>query len=236
MGLDVYVGTLTRYYAGEWETVVQRAGRELGMEVRIERQNEVADALRDPAEIEELVIYWRDRLNAGLGDNLAEPLAWTEGLAPPYFTDKPAWDCYGALLIWAAHEEHPDTALPAVLPEEWTKHPAVARSQTQEFRSRYAHLLDSTELWLPGEFDFTFNAEDPTGSMIGMGSVPALAAELRELNDRTWRADPATLQQWRRAGSEHGGPFETSARFGFAVLASLADVAAEHQLPMKLDY
>jgi hypothetical protein len=28
----------------------------------------------------------------------------------------------------------------------------------------------------------------------------------------------------------------TSARFGFAVLASLADAAAEHQLPMKLDY
>jgi hypothetical protein len=84
------------------------------------------------------------------------------GLAPPYFTDKPAWDCYGAFLIWAAHEEHPGA------PEDWTTHPAVQRSQEQEFRSRYAQLLDNPQLWLPGGFDFTFNAEDPTGSTIGI--------------------------------------------------------------------
>jgi len=37
MGLDVYVGPLTRYYSFEWETIIQRAGREQGLEVRIAR-------------------------------------------------------------------------------------------------------------------------------------------------------------------------------------------------------
>jgi hypothetical protein len=37
MGLDVYVGSLTRYYTGDWETIVQQAGREMGLEVRVER-------------------------------------------------------------------------------------------------------------------------------------------------------------------------------------------------------
>jgi hypothetical protein len=30
MGLDIYVGSLTRYYRRDWETIVQQAGRELG--------------------------------------------------------------------------------------------------------------------------------------------------------------------------------------------------------------
>ena len=37
MGLDVYVGPLTRYYSFEWETILQQAGREQGMDVHIVR-------------------------------------------------------------------------------------------------------------------------------------------------------------------------------------------------------
>ena len=32
MALDVYVGSLTRYYAGEWENVSERTARERGRE------------------------------------------------------------------------------------------------------------------------------------------------------------------------------------------------------------
>jgi len=37
MGLDVYVGPLSRYYAGDWETIVQQAGRQQGVEVQVLR-------------------------------------------------------------------------------------------------------------------------------------------------------------------------------------------------------
>jgi hypothetical protein len=236
MGLDVYVGTLTRYYAGEWKTVVQTTARDAGMTVHVVRQSEPPDAVRDPAQLEAAVIAWRSGISAGLVDHLERPLMWREGMAPPYFTDKPAWDCYSALLIWAAHDEHSDGSLPVVAPDDWTTDPAIALSQAAGFRSRYGQLLYDTELWLPGTFGFTFRAEDPTGSTVGIGSVEALAEQLRELNERTWRADAPTLRTWRQAGAECGGPFEVSARFGFAVLESLAQSAAEHCLPMKLDY
>lgn len=236
MGLDVYVGTLTRYYAGEWETVVQQVARELGIPVQIERVNETPDAIRDPLQIEELIVVWRDRLSASLGAHLERPLVWSEGLAAPYFTDKPAWDCYAALLIWAVHADHPDIELPSVVPDEWRSHAAVARIQSKDFQTGYGQLLRDTELWLPGDFTFTFRSEDPTGAMVGIGSVTALAAQLRELNERTWRADATTLQEWRQAGAEHGAPFEASAQFGFAVLSELAERAAEYDLPIKLDY
>jgi hypothetical protein len=38
MGLNVYVGTLTRYYAGEWELVTQTAAREAGLSFEVVRK------------------------------------------------------------------------------------------------------------------------------------------------------------------------------------------------------
>jgi hypothetical protein len=37
VGLDLYVGPLTRYHLGDWLTVVQQAGRELGITVQVDR-------------------------------------------------------------------------------------------------------------------------------------------------------------------------------------------------------
>ena len=237
MGLDVYVGTLTRYYAKEWESVVQRAARESGVPVTIIRpEGDSEDAVTDPAAIEEVIVEWREALSASLKTHLTAPLDWTEGMDPPYFTDKPAWDCYSALMVWAAHEEHGDPRLPTVSPEDWTSNTAVQRSQADDFRSRYGQLLNGPELWLPGDFTFTFSAEDATGNEVTIGSVASLSGQLQELNRRTWRADATTIGNWRRAGADFGAPFEVSARFGFAVFAELADEAARHRLPMKLDY
>ena len=32
MALDVYVGSLARYYAGEWENIAEKAARERGVQ------------------------------------------------------------------------------------------------------------------------------------------------------------------------------------------------------------
>src|SRR6266436_6378887 len=103
MGLDIYVGSLTRYYAGDWETVVQRHARETGVSVRVVRSNESEDAVTDP----------------------------------------------------------------------------------QVIRS----VLRNTEMWLPADFDFTFAAEDLSGSTVNFGSVIGLRDLLTEINYRRWRAD-----------------------------------------------
>ena len=34
MGLDVYVGSLIRYYTGNWETIVQQLGRDMLAETK----------------------------------------------------------------------------------------------------------------------------------------------------------------------------------------------------------
>jgi hypothetical protein len=235
LGLDVYVGTLTRYYAHDWESVVQRAAREMGLALQIDCAD-ASETPAEPTEIEPLILAWRDGLNASLAAHVPSPVVWREGMAPPYFTDKPAWDCYSALLVWAAHEEHAGLPLPTIAPEDWTTDLAVRRSQAEGFTSRYGQLLYGPELWLPCDFAFTFRAPDPTETEVVLGSTRALARQLDELNNRTWNASADSLSKWRLDGADHGAPLERSARFGFAVFDALVRAANDEQLPLKLDY
>jgi hypothetical protein len=182
------------------------------------------------------VCTWRDNLGGGLGDNISEPLNWDESGESPYFTDKPAWDCYSSLLVWSAHLEHPDLVRPAACVEDWTKDDAYRRSSSKEFQTEFPALLRDTEIWLPANFQFTFTAPDVSGNTVTFGSVFSLRDELAEINARSWRADSATLAAWRREGADYLAPLEIGARFAFAIFYDLASAAADHRLVMKLDY
>lgn len=238
MGLDVYAGSLTRYYAGEWETAVQKYARENNMEcytVRTAPSASAGDPMT-PEEICEWVKEWVDGLNIGLGDNLDQPLEWEESLSTPYFTDKPAWDCYSSLLLWAAYSEHPELTVPFDCIKDWSADEAYIRSTNPEFRSKYGALLYDVEMWLPSKFDFVFKGPNANGATIGFGSAVALLEQLNELNSRTWGADEATLVQWRKHPVDNLAPLEEGAKFAFAIFHWLASAAVEHKLVIKLDY
>jgi hypothetical protein len=59
MGLDVYVGPLTRYTLGEWLTIVQQAGLDAGHQVQIVRAApDPEDVVTDPVEVRGAVTGW----------------------------------------------------------------------------------------------------------------------------------------------------------------------------------
>lgn len=236
MALDVYVGSLTRYYAGEWENVSERAARERGAGYRIARPGAAPDDDRDPDEVRETVVAWRDTLSQSLGTRIASPFEWDEGEDSPYFTGRPGWDGFGSLVLWAAYAEHPAVRRPGSLPEEWDNDPILMRSNAEGFRSRYSHLVRNVELWLPGPFEFTFEGEGVDGRRVVVGSAAILRRQLEELNAATWKAGAGVVAGWGRDPPVDDAPLEQSARHAFAVLLGLASKAVEHRLPMKLDY
>ena len=64
MGLDIYAGTLTRYYSHNWKTVVQQWAEENGYAFnRITPDGEPADNEEElsPAEVQAAVENWRIR-------------------------------------------------------------------------------------------------------------------------------------------------------------------------------
>lgn len=238
MGLDVYVGPFSRYYAGEWETIVQQAARANGMTVQVVRPtaprrgvfSRLLSLFQPKPDAVADVIRWQADVSRRTGIQVA----WDDSPEREYFTDKPAWDCYGALLIWAAYQEHGATKYPATS-EEWSDDP-ILQVAMGDLESKYNHLLANTEIWLPS--DIAVPREVPTlgGAPAVIGSVPRLNEQLRRLNTATWSASPEQISEWRRDGAEHGAPLEVSARFGFAIFSELTELAVQHRLPMKLDY
>ena len=236
MALDVYVGSLARYYAGEWENVSERTARERGAQFRIGRRVGSGDSEPGIQEILQALLSWRVELNQSLGDRITQPLDWSEDLDAPYYTGRPGWDGFGSLVLWAAYAEHPALRWPASLPEEWDNDPALVRSNASGFRSRYSHLVRNVELWLPNPFEFTFEGEDVDGRRVVVGSTATLRRQLEELNAVTWKAGAEIIAAWGRDAPADNAALEQSARYAYAVLLDLAERSVELRLPMKLDY
>ncbi len=96
-------GTLTRYYARNRKTAVQQWGEANGVQVNLVRPEEQNVELAPPEEILAGVTSWRDGLLDALSPYLSEKSLWNEDVdATPYYTGKPDWDAFHALLLYAA--------------------------------------------------------------------------------------------------------------------------------------
>ena len=97
MGLDIYAGTLTRYYTHNWKTAAQQFAEANGLGfqmIRAQQQEELSIE-----EVKEAVTRWRDNIINGL--ELDPVPLWNEDYdVTPYYTDKPDWDAINALLLY----------------------------------------------------------------------------------------------------------------------------------------
>lgn len=216
MALDVYVGSLTRYYGG--------VGKQL------------AAFSKSPERLHAAVLAWRTALSERLSGNILMPFDWDETPGSPHFTGRPGWDGWASLVLWAAYAEHPVLGRPNTLSDEWENDRALARSNAEGFRSRYSHLVRHAELWLPSFFPFTFDGEDVGGHRVVIGSAPMLRRQLADLNAATWKAADGAVAGWGRKPPPDTAPLEQRARYGFAAMVEAAQHAVDHRLPMKIDY
>jgi hypothetical protein len=233
MGLDIYVGSLSRYYSGGWETVAEQAAREQGLDCLVLHIGDNGEE-QDLEEIRARVLAWRDWMNAEV-PILGAPLSWPEDFEGIYFTDEPDWEGWTALVLWAAYKEQPRRQAPPLLPQDITADPAFRATQKEGFQSRFPHLLYGAHIWLPVPVQQVFDAPDPFGEDARFGSSVQLLAELDELNRLSWKADLADLESWRQAPPEGQPGLEGLARFGLAVVRHLTARSVEHGLPMLLD-
>jgi hypothetical protein len=238
LGLDVYVGTLTRYYTGDWETVVQQYAREQGIEMRFATaEGEVDDRFADapPAdEVRQGVEDWR----ASVAEVTGIPFDWDESDDTAYFTDKPDWAGMGAVQLLAAYDERGERTPPKKGWTEWTEDKVWKKLFKQQRKGeavRYSHLY-LPHLWLPGRFEHPFVVADLSEEVIAVGSASVLYEQLEELARRALGVDPEELSRESADVEDPYDDFDTAARFGLAILLDLAQKAVDHRLPLKLDY
>jgi hypothetical protein len=235
MGLDLYVGPLTRYHLHDWLTITQQIGAREGIDVQIIRAHGDEDHETDPDVVRNAVREWQRWLGEGLGG----PVDWPEGTSQPYWTDKPDWDGFGAVLLLAAYDERPD-----LRPGPWDKNDdprafadAPAYQAASARPERYLTLLSGVEWWLPLAADpLVIEASRPTGQPTRMGSIDRLAAELRLLDERAGVLAGYDRADLRRGLLSNAPTVEELGRFGLAVMLDLVETAIEHRQPLLLDY
>ena len=129
MALDVYVGSLTRYYAGDWESVGDRTSRERGRQTESGQPRACRRAKKDRERIQASVLAWRRGARAGARTASCRAIRWNETSESPWFTDRPGWDGFGSLVLWAAYAEQPALRRPAALPRGMGRRPRAGAQQ-----------------------------------------------------------------------------------------------------------
>ena len=229
MGLDIYAGTLTRYYSHNWKTVVQQWAEENGFGFqKITPDGEAADSEEEmpPAEVQAAVENWRDQILSAISQPGQPPYTpWPEDNEKPYYTDKPDWDAFGAARL-ASDEE------------------------------RVWSLFRGATWWLPLADAFFFQAPLPTDNTATISTVGGLRKELEKLNQLAWQADEDTITDWADTeGYPIDGTIDTDglyskadipehtqydtqslAKYAFSMFWQAMRFAEEQQVPILLDY
>lgn len=221
MSLDVYVGSLTRYYTEGPIAVVEQLARQQRIPYAIVHGNGVDSCPGLDRVVRAAVLAWRENLALGLGDRLANSFDWDETADGPSFNEKPGWDGYGATLLLAAHEQHPELPLPTAVTPDWPDDPAYLAATAEGAGGCFDQLL-IPELWLPHPIGFTFRSQDVAGQDVEIGSSVELLAQLRALGE----AHPPNGDR----------PIAATAHEGMRALIRMAEHSVRHRVPMKLDF
>lgn len=260
MGLDLYVGTLTRYYSRDWKNITQQLAEAKGLkcemldgcgnEIKPEQDKKVIEQIRDA------VCQWADNLAANIEPPLQSPM-WDEKGEHDYFTDKPDWMAYGALVMLQACR-FLDSPLPEYVDTGWNAfdEPVVKKAMSQELPSS---LLSDVSVWLPVPGKIYFAASLPNGNEVTFSTVEMLRQELDDLNQKMWEADEATILSWRndkyyvpvaqkepklilgfirRKSKDQKERYRTEelAQCAYSILYQAVNFAAQQQVPVLLDY
>lgn len=105
MALDIYCGSLGRYYAHNWCNIEEQKtkGKEPGIEG--ERMTELCNLPISAEETGEVVLQWKEYITGQIQAHHNCPVDWAEDLNGDYATDRLSWENFGALIIWALHVE-----------------------------------------------------------------------------------------------------------------------------------
>lgn len=196
MGLDIYAGTLTRYYSGNWKTSVQQWAEKNGMQVNIIRPE---DQNVDPAPVEEIfavVTEWRDQLVQALADSLTEQPYWNEDNdITPYYTDKPDWDAVHALMLYIICKLQ-GIAVPRTVAKDFDLYNQPIYKEFITNKNNAISLFDGDGWWIPISDAFMFNGYLPTGDQRTFATVGMIKYELEQINTLEWNADEQTIISW----------------------------------------
>ena len=249
MGLDIYAGTLTRYYSHDWKTTIRRFAEDHGKSYsRVGPDGSEYDiGPRDPERFRDDVAGWMDYILESLErDGGGVYGRWNDDDACPYYTGWPDWDGFGALLMVTACSIYGEP-VPATVRKDWRYHEEPLIDMLCGDYGENMTLLSGVTWWLPLPLGFIMDASKPYGEDVRLGTVYGLEGELREINRNVWEADEETILGWsspesltddwmlRRMTSAESDT-EALAKVAFSMFYRAARFSREHDVLVILNY
>ena len=212
MGLDIYAGTLTRYYSRSWKTTEEEyvSGKEDLYSHLRDYADEDDEPQLTPEQAEELISTWQESLVNVLNENGIDIKKWNEDAESPYYTDSPDWEAFGALLLISAGKIY-DVPVELQVEKYWQfgEHTLIKHALNDE--NLNGTLFSGTIMWLPDERPMMFQGPLPSGEATLYGTSGGLKTELERLNEILWEADEETIISW---STTEGHPAETELKIG----------------------
>lgn len=258
MGLDIYAGTLTRYYTQNWKTVTQQWAEENGIQFNriVAGGEQEQEEKLSPEEMQAIVEDWRDRMLAAVTPEGKEPYApWPENNEKDYYTDKPDWQAFEAMLLVAACKTYGED-VPQLVDKngEIMDHPLIQRLMNDQ--ERMWSLFKGAIWWLPIEDSFFFQGPLPNNNSAIIGTTGCLRSELEWLNKLAWQASEEAILSWTntegypvdgeitadgklsKEGIKVHTQYDTQslAKFAFSIFYRALKFAEENRVPILMDY
>lgn len=258
MGLDIYAGTLTRYYTNNWKSAAQQWAEANGFSfqrITPEGENTGSSEELNPQEVQRGMENWQSQILTAISPKDRPPYeAWTEDNETSYYTDKPDWDAFGALLLYAASRVYKEP-FPKTVEKNWNfeNHPLIQRMGEDE--ERLWSLFIGASWWLPIEDGLAFNAPCPTDQEVTFSTTGALRRELEQINEMGWKASEDAILGWTNTegypadGTIQNGKLtgdkitehtsydtESLAKYAFSIFWKAAKFSMEKRVPILLDF
>ncbi|MBR3825199.1 MAG: hypothetical protein IKJ39_08370 [Lachnospiraceae bacterium] len=255
MGLDIYAGTLSRYYMRNWKTITQQFCEANGMQYTQIHPTGQEENEGSASETEEVVKLWQEQMVNALKSAGAESAKeWQDDWdTKPYYTHKPDWDAYGALLLYATGK-----LLKVRSPKDYKKntdyHAVLKVMGIYGTSYRQWSLFNNVCHYVPIADRLVFKYPLPDGRESMLSTVACLKYELEKINEACWQADEATILDWintegypvegqitgtgllRYLPKRNIYSTESLAKFAFSILWQAVCFAEKEQVAIVLDF
>ncbi len=200
MAVDLYVGSISRYLAGDWQTESQQLLAEAGATGAVQPWH--ADGWQPLGRDEALAsaVAWRDQAIAEAeraeSDLPTTVTPWHEDPDSPYAVKRLSPDAISALTLILFYEDLRD--LPDRVPNPLGSDPRVAAKQ-HDLEHLVAASSLACDIWIPGDFLVSHGIAWPRytdSSKARVGSLALLKIVLNQIESASWPDLPEALHQF----------------------------------------
>tara|TARA_R110000744_G_scaffold351533_1_gene457370 strand:- start:1169 stop:1945 length:777 start_codon:yes stop_codon:yes gene_type:complete len=201
VSLDLYCGSLSKFYSRDFETPQAKFARENGFEYQLVYEGEPIDWF-NPVEARDKADAFIEKLTSRLGEK--ENTCRWDDKRTEYAVEQLHVRSLSALLLTAAYLYRSDLQRPEHVPEGFESDPAYEESSDREYYIGPLAILES-HIFLPCDADSLFWDENPLGFDKFVTTTGNLRYALNWLADKRWNGNVEADKWFNRGPAPSAG-------------------------------